>query len=134
MENYFAILKNIQMFVVRINFNYNEATHKHKTETKILGGRTVASTEVYSMPRMELVRGDLPIFIYFKSFFMRTKNDNATTGKGIRSHGFSKQTFNVLKNELFCALSDPEVLPEYKLRVRSALYELRQSQKGGVLC
>lgn len=63
------------MFVVRINFITNEATHNKQTEKKTLGRRTVASTAVYSMPRMELVRSDLPSFFNQNLFRMRTKKD-----------------------------------------------------------
>ena len=73
-------IKIFYMFVVRTQYIYHEATHhKQKTETKIRGRRTDASSEIYSMPRMDWVRSDLPSLFNFNSFFMRTQNDKSTT-------------------------------------------------------
>lgn len=51
----------------------------NKTETEILGRRTVASTEVFSRHRFDLVRSDLPSLFNFNLFIMRTKKDDSTT-------------------------------------------------------
>lgn len=67
--------KNYSMFVMRINSFYHGVFSTNEAETKILGRHTGASPAVSLLLRNDLVRSDLPSFIYQKSFFMRTKND-----------------------------------------------------------
>jgi len=72
------ILKILSIFVVRTQYIKHEATHHKQTETKIRGRRTVASTAVYSMPRMDWVRSDLPFLFNNQNLFsMRTQKDES---------------------------------------------------------
>lgn len=55
-----------------------EATNHKKTETKIRGRRTVESTAVYSMPRMDWVCSDLPSLFNNQNLFrMQTQKDES---------------------------------------------------------
>jgi hypothetical protein len=84
---FFASLNFSCTFVVRSNFINHEATHhKQKSETKKKGRRTVASTAVLSVPRMELLRGDLPPLFNIKSFNMRSKRDDCTKSAEIGTY------------------------------------------------
>lgn len=69
----------ICIFVVRINSLCHGANSTKNAETKIRGRHTGASPAVISLLRNELVRSDLPSLFNFKSFFMRTKNDECAT-------------------------------------------------------
>jgi len=60
-------------------------------------------------------------------------NDNQVISLSTSTHvtGISIQTIQIIKNELFNALADPEVLPLYKRRVKLAMCEI-SFLKGGI--
>ena len=76
------------MFAVRIKLKFQDAKNiNYKTETKIWGRRTVASTEVFSRHRFDLVRSDRPfLFNNQNLFFMRTKKDESTKSAEIGTY------------------------------------------------
>ena len=107
----FIVISNIFfMFVVRTQLYSNEANATNKSETKILGRLTVASTAVCSLLRNDWVRRDRPSLFHKQNLFiMRTQKDNEVLSSLL-----------TLSDAVQMILMDENTTIEYKSEVRSA--------------
>lgn len=121
-----CILNKLPIFEVR-----NTSNHGANTETKTKGRRTVESTAVISMHRIEVLRSDLPPLFNQNHFIMRNTNDgaNCPTEKAISAEEILKSLLSVskigaedLRNDLR-QMIDACLIHEEETETREALYE-----------